>query len=933
MYTYTIGLIEALLQQIFLISLNATGSALFALVFLAVMVRLITQPLVKATDHLVQRQSSLDGVLSRQVQAIKQQYQGEERHRAVKRLYQRFSYSPLLTIRSLSGLAVQLPFFIAAFYMLDTTLNVLDNDISLQRAEVFFVGPLEKQDKILFGQVNLIPFLMFLINIAAVHLAFGQNMRQRRQGLIIATLFFLFLYDDKAGLTLYWTITNSLTVLINLHSRYENRLRRLIPKHFNLLKYLLPSTDYARVLINYVVASALAISAPIIDLMSRNETFFLAHGFSQRSIVIFLIILVIAPPFVTLTIRTLVSVTFRRFTSHLDIVVLCGLLTLFSLLLINNSLFSLTGLEVEAILYLILSACMALLLYQFMGKIDPRPYVVWVVLLTLLPGLNFAYNAPSSNLFSKVPIKQKNDKVNLGDTSVFLIIFDEFSGVTLQNSSRQLNAHRYPGFAKLAENAVYFPNAMAVWNQTHLALPSIASGNFRRRGLDRGNNILDFFNSQTSVTIQSTILSKDLIGPSLVKLNSANQSNFNPGWIVDDLITLYLYSVAHPNWTKRVLGDLPETWAGIGKLNIAGKKYENAAAEHRYLENYESWLTYVQNEVVIDQFNFIHLEFPHVPYFLTARGRTIENISPRPSIPFPHGGFSDISRSYLNVVNHSYLHQVQFTDQIISELVDTLKVRGIYDESLIIVTADHGVSYSFDAQDRRTPVNEHSWLENLSVPLFIKFPDQVKGEVNETLVTSLDITPTIMAVLGLETPWDVQGEDLKAIVDKSESRSASTLPDYDLYRPRILSLFDHAIGRRENLFGEIEPIFDVRVNYTAETKYDSVLGRRPESLLSTEMSELSFTSLDEYHKGEINFAGILTNSYGNEVDEATLAISQNDEVVSITRSGRTRGVQGFVAFSLPELEDPEALRVLKMYEVVESEGGNFKLRFVANLQG
>ena len=105
-----------------------------------------------------------------------------------------------------------------------------------------------------------------------------------------------------------------------------------------------------------------------------------------------------------------------------------------------------------------------------------------------------------------------------------------------------------------------------------------------------------------------------------------------------------------------------------------------------------------------------------------------------------------------------FLLQLQYTDKLLGGLLDKLRAEGLYDDSLIVVAADHGVS--FRAGDQRRDATETNAADILSVPLFVKLPGQREGEVDEAAARTVDVVPTIADAIGAEIPWEVDGESL-----------------------------------------------------------------------------------------------------------------------------------------------------------------------------
>ena len=100
--------------------------------------------------------------------------------------------------------------------------------------------------------------------------------------------------------------------------------------------------------------------------------------------------------------------------------------------------------------------------------------------------------------------------------------------------------------------------------------------------------------------------------------------------------------------------------------------------------------------------------------------------------------------------------QVGFVDRKIGKLIAHLKAEGLYDRSLIIITADHGVSHL--RSDFRRPISPTDYTEIMCLPLFVKVPHQRQGAVIDRNVDSVDILPTIAGVLGIDLPWPVDGQ-------------------------------------------------------------------------------------------------------------------------------------------------------------------------------
>ena len=110
----------------------------------------------------------------------------------------------------------------------------------------------------------------------------------------------------------------------------------------------------------------------------------------------------------------------------------------------------------------------------------------------------------------------------------------------------------------------------------------------------------------------------------------------------------------------------------------------------------------------------------------------------------------------LDVLLQRHFLQTGFADLELQELWRRLKSQGMWDDSLIVVAADHGVAFLKGRRDRRT-LDSQNYGEIAPIPLFIKAPGQKKGKVNDAYVETIDILPTIFDLLHLKPKVKMDG--------------------------------------------------------------------------------------------------------------------------------------------------------------------------------
>ena len=107
-----------------------------------------------------------------------------------------------------------------------------------------------------------------------------------------------------------------------------------------------------------------------------------------------------------------------------------------------------------------------------------------------------------------------------------------------------------------------------------------------------------------------------------------------------------------------------------------------------------------------------------------------------------------------------HLLEVAYLDRFVVGLLQRLDETGLYDRALVIVTADHGISFRPGGWKR------HVTRENVAdigvVPLFVKYPGQKKGREDRRGAQTIDVLPTVADVLGIGLPWSVDGRSLRS---------------------------------------------------------------------------------------------------------------------------------------------------------------------------
>ncbi|MFX0010216.1 MAG: sulfatase, partial [Candidatus Hermodarchaeota archaeon] len=131
--------------------------------------------------------------------------------------------------------------------------------------------------------------------------------------------------------------------------------------------------------------------------------------------------------------------------------------------------------------------------------------------------------------------------------------------------------------------------------------------------------------------------------------------------------------------------------------------------------------------------------------------------------------FDYVSDEELNYMRNCYAGEVSLCDSWFGNFIEELKNLDIYNDSLIILTSDHGHSIGEHGATGKIPMFMHPEL--VDIPLIIKPPSNLSDpkNINKSYVYNHDILPTILGFLGKEKPEILEGIDLSRFNDEPDS--------------------------------------------------------------------------------------------------------------------------------------------------------------------
>jgi arylsulfatase A-like enzyme len=150
----------------------------------------------------------------------------------------------------------------------------------------------------------------------------------------------------------------------------------------------------------------------------------------------------------------------------------------------------------------------------------------------------------------------------------------------------------------------------------------------------------------------------------------------------------------------------------------------------------------------------------------------------------------EIRRAY-----HGYYAMCSGIDRAFGRLIDKLKARGLYDNTLIVFTSDHGDnlhSYGY------TISKDHPEDTSVRVPLLVHLPGEPRSRTSDLLVGTLDLMPTLLGLLGVSVPATCEGRDLSRAISDGDDDAVESVPLF-FHQPSWNGVYtrEHTYGRGE----------------------------------------------------------------------------------------------------------------------------------------
>jgi hypothetical protein len=677
--------------------------------------------------------------------------------------------------------------------------------------------------------------------------------------------------------------------------------------------------DYAHL----AVLSSFALAQPLFSLLRESPEFLAARGALGFDVVSFAVILVALPPALLLALELLAGLIDRRARRGLHLAFVATLAALVGALALKRSVDPADGVLIALAAAVGIAAAAAYarvaVVTSFMNVLSAAPVVFLALFLFLPPVSGLAFpSQPSARSIGGVV-----------RAPIVIVLFDELPLTSLLDDRGHVDPVRYPAFAKLERTSTWFRNAYAVYDSTERAQPAIMDGDYPVKNelpiaSDHPNSLFTLFGrthrmnvSEEATAMCPRSLCKD---PRLSQPYGERMES-----MATDLGLVWLHMVSPPG-TAAQLPSVSDNWGNFnGGASVPNSDTVRANLDSNRKGRFDAWVREIAPRAG-PQLSLKHTLLPHGPWqYLPDAKRYRGGDDPIPGLS---------SRSYKDATQveslyQRHLLQLGFADHELGELLRRLERQGLFEKSLIVVTADHGIAFNTGERDRRTITRENA-EQIASIPLFIKAPGQRDNTVNDAYAETVDIVPTIFDVLNVRPLVRMDGRS--ALAPEVQRRRTVRILERDTFRPLRFTAEEWergkaaALERKLRLFGvgSDGPLRPFRIG-----PHPDLLSHPVRNFPIQQSRGARFVGADAYHRVNMRSSTVpawVTGYLKGVPAGRDLAVAVNGRIAALTKSFHlATGNQTLFAAMVPESSFRTGRNSVELFEPRRA-GTKVKLR-------
>jgi hypothetical protein len=486
--------------------------------------------------------------------------------------------------------------------------------------------------------------------------------------------------------------------------------------------------------VEFVALTGVLVAQPLFDLMGRNAGLFILWDLSGWQLIVFVLAIVLVPAAALWLVEAVAGLVVRRARWVIH-VALVAIVTLDIAIVIIKKLSDL-GPNAVVVVAVPITAGFVFLFARFTAV---RTWLRFLAILPLVLGVMFAGMSRATDVAF-------GSSTSLADVQaaqparVVMVVLDELPLTSMLDGKGEIDAAMLPNFAALARNANWYRNNTTVASFTDAALPAILAGQYPANQhklpyiSDYPKNLFTLLGKSYEMNVHETITR--LCPESLCQARRR------------------LVTAAHPG-LGGALRDTYDIWRDFSSPERRGFELDNQIAiDPHPLDTTTEFIDSLQ-PASTPRLDFLHVLIPHFPWHYLP---STQDYAALPAYGNGLDGQNWHNDWVGKLAYQRHLLQLQATDELLGRIVERLRAVNAYDDSLIVVTADHGASFAAGLPFRG--VAAATYPNIMWTPLFVKLPNQRAGLVDDRMARSIDIVPTIADVIEVNVPWSLDGRSL-----------------------------------------------------------------------------------------------------------------------------------------------------------------------------
>lgn len=404
--------------------------------------------------------------------------------------------------------------------------------------------------------------------------------------------------------------------------------------------------------------------------------------------------------------------------------------------------------EITVALGSLLFCCLALFAYSRRGT-------TYSSLKSFVP-MGLAASTASLVLLSVVSLpllnwsnsQRKSAAIRASSPNLIWIIFDELAINGLVNREGEIDQVNYPGFHDLAARSTWYTNTVTPHTWTELAVPAQLNG--------KKSSDTTHLPSSWTYNIPTGILQygfSDVGYPFFAADNGEGSGEYlakSFRVLVEDSMILIGHKIL-PNFFRQMLPSLGNSWG-------------NFRAPSNPSSSLESWTKRLDSALGSDRpiVTVAHSVITHHPWTRDGSEASFINDSvPHSEDHYLPGTCDIVSSEMLCVTDLMLLNKrlygmnAKAADQVVSKLIESLRQHNQFDNTIIVVTSDHGTGMAVGMNGRRISPDDNHFEDLARVPLFVKTLGQKDSKIVSETRSTTQILATVLQELELTSPREI----------------------------------------------------------------------------------------------------------------------------------------------------------------------------------